>query len=393
MAEKLTAWTFEEATGKPINQVFNIINERTGDIQESTVNKVLNTSAIVTLLNHTILIDKMGNRIPIADSGAPIKNADGEILGVVLVFRDVTNEKQREADILKLSKLESVGVLAGGIAHDFNNILTGILGNIDLAVLNNNKPEERSKYLINASRGCKRAASLTQKLLTFSKGGAPVKENASIGEIIRESIEFILHGSKIKVEYLIPKDIWPSEVDVGQINQVIQNITLNSLESMNNGGIISVKCNNITFPESHNRKGHFIEVNIKDTGRGISKEDLDKIFDPYFSTKNTGNGLGLAITHSIIQGHEGYIDVMSELGKGTGFSLYLPANIHQTAKLVTEEKLTGEYKNTSYSILIMDDEEAIRNMLETILKRLGHSVVVASDGQETIAKYTNSLWK
>lgn len=388
VAEKLTAWTFEDAIGKPINEVFNIIDERTGDVQESPVDKVLNTSSIVTLLNHTILIDKMGNRIPIADSGAPIKNSDGKILGVVLVFRDVTLEKQREADIFKLKNLESVGILAGGIAHDFNNILTGIMGNVDLAALNKLKPKERSKYLLNASKGCKRAASLTQKLLTFSRGGAPVKENASLGEIITESIEFILHGTNIKSECIIPEGLWTSDVDRDQISQVIQNLTLNSMESMINGGTFTIKCKNFTYKNNHPRRGNFIEIKITDTGNGISKQDIDKIFDPYFSTKETGNGLGLAITLSIIHKHDGYIDVRSEPGKGTEFSLYLPANIHQAAKLETEEtKLTGEYKNNSYSILIMDDEETIRDMLKTILKRLGHSVVVASDGQETISKY------
>ncbi|MCK5673355.1 MAG: GAF domain-containing protein, partial [Spirochaetales bacterium] len=255
IAEKLTSWKSVDARGKSISEVFNIIDERSGKLQECPVDKVLKTREIVTLFNHTLLIGKTGLKTPIADSAAPIKDSEGNMMGVILVFRDITLEKQREADILKLKKLESIGVLAGGIAHDFNNILTGILGNINLASISQSEPIEVERYLNNASGGCRKAASLTQKLLTFSKGGTPVKENASIGEIITESIEFILHGSKIKAECIIPEDLWTSKVDKAQINQVIQNLTLNSIESMEKGGVFTVKCKNIVFNSSHPHSG------------------------------------------------------------------------------------------------------------------------------------------
>ncbi|MCK5154137.1 MAG: response regulator, partial [Spirochaetales bacterium] len=389
IAENLTSWKSEEAKGKSISEIFHIIDERTGNIQKCPVDQVLKTRKIVTLLNHTILIGKTGIKTPIADSAAPINDSEGNMLGVILVFRDVGLEKQREADILKLKKLESVGVLAGGIAHDFNNILTGILGNIDLAEISKSEPEEVSRYLINASKGCKRAASLTQKLLTFSKGGAPIKENASIGEIIEESIEFILHGSKIKAECSIPKDLWTSKVDKDQINQVIQNITLNSIESMNDGGIFTVKCNNVSFQKDHPYKGKYIEIKIKDTGSGISKENIDKIFDPYFSTKETGSGLGLAITYSIIHNHDGFIKVQSGKDEGTEFSLYLPADENIKLKTKPEENQDKSDKKDKYSILILDDEEMIRKMLKLSLEKMGHSVVSSSNGKEVIGKYKN----
>lgn len=387
IAEKFTSWKSEDAKGKLISEVFNIIDERSGKQQECPVDIVLKSRKIVTLLNHTILISKTGFKTPIADSAAPIKDSEGVLLGVILVFRDITLEKQRESDILKLKKLESVGILAGGIAHDFNNILTGILGNIDLAALGNSKPKELKKYLNNASKGCKRAASLTQKLLTFSKGGAPVKENASIGEIITESIEFILHGSKIKAECIIPENLWTSKVDKDQINQVIQNLTLNSIESMENGGIFTVSCKNKSFSTNHPHSGNYIEINIKDTGIGIDSENIDKIFDPYFSTKENGSGLGLAITHSIIHKHNGFIDVKSNKGEGTEFSLYLPAdeNIRLKPDLIAEQENIS--KKNSYSILILDDEEMIRNILELLLKKMGHKVVCSSNGEETIDKF------
>ena len=389
VAEKLTGWSLTQAKGRPVSQIFNIISETTGRIQDSPVEKVIETAAIVTLSNHTLLIDKKGNRIPIADSGAPIKDSDGNILGVVLVFRDVTLEKKREADILKLKKLESVGILAGGIAHDFNNILTGILGNIDLAVLGKSNNEDFSRYINNASKGCHRATSLTQKLLTFSRGGAPVKKNASIGEIVKKSIEFILHGSNIKAEWFIPEELWTTEVDKHQINQVIQNLILNSIESMPDGGVISASCNNITFDENHPRYGSYIVVKIKDTGTGISNDNIDKIFDPYFTTKETGSGLGLAVTHSIIHKHAGFIDVHSEQGKGTVFSIYLPVTGDQKPdKDINKETISNSIKR-SYSILVMDDEEMIRNMLERMLKRLGHTVSTAANGVQAIEKYKN----
>lgn len=388
-AEKLTGWTLSEAREKPISQIFNIINEYTGKTLDSPVEKVIKTNAIVSLSNHTLLLDKKGNKIPISDSGAPIKDFDGNILGVVLVFRDVTLEKKRVADILKLKKLESVGILAGGIAHDFNNILTGILGNIELAVLNEYEPDEKRNYLDKASKGCQRAASLTQKLLTFSKGGSPVKENARISEIVTESIEFILHGSKIKAEYFIMEDLWITEVDKDQINQVIQNLILNSKESMPDGGIISASCNNITFSKNHPRYGNYILIKIKDTGTGISKENIDKIFDPYFTTKETGSGLGLAVTHSIVHKHAGFIDVNSEQGKGTEFFIYLPVTGNQELEKEFQKNIIVNSQKNSYSILVMDDDEIIRNMLNKMLNKLGHTVITVANGEQIIKKYKN----
>ncbi|MDA3938738.1 MAG: response regulator [Spirochaetia bacterium] len=389
IAEKLTAWKLEDAKGKSISEIFHIIDERTRGIQECPVDKVLKTKKIVTILNHTLLIGKNGKKTPIADSAAPIKDSEGNILGVILVFRDVTLEKQREADILKLKKLDSVGVLAGGIAHDFNNILTGILGNINLAEICKSEPEEVSRYLNNAAKGCKRAASLTQKLLTFSKGGTPVKENASIGEIVKESIEFTIHGSKVKAECSIPEDLWTSEVDIDQINQVIQNLTLNSIESMTDGGIFTVICKNKTFYTNHPHKGEYIEIKIKDTGSGISNENIDKIIDPYFTTKETGSGLGLAITYSIIHKHDGFIEVQSIKGEGTEFTLYLPANKNTILVTKPEGKQNNLTIQEKYSILILDDEDMIRNLLKLSLEKMGHNVVSSSNGKETIEKYKN----
>ena len=391
-AEELTGWHLQEAKGLPINRIFHIIDETTGAERQSPVEKVLKTASVVNLANHTLLIDKKGIRKIIADSGAPIKDSKGEIIGVVLVFRDITMESEREADILKLKKLESIGILAGGIAHDFNNILTGIMGNINLAIMSRENSDEAHNYLVKSLKGCERAASLTHKLLTFSKGGSPVKEDASIDEIVTESIEFILHGSQIKTETFIQEGLWIPEVDRNQISQVIQNLILNSVESMPEGGIITVACINKTFDKTHPRHGNYVQITIEDTGAGISNENLEKIFDPYFSTKKAGNGLGLAVTHSIIHKHGGFIDVRSREGQGTIFTIFLPIdNVNKTIHpQPPQANPVREIK--SLSILVMDDEEAIRVLLKNMLKKMGHTATLVENGEQAIEAYKNGTF-
>ncbi len=386
-AEELTGWSLKEAQGKPIDMVFNTTYADTGKKRLSPVGNVLKEEAVVNSPGNTLLIGRKGNRKVITESGAPIRDTDGNIIGVVLVFRDITMESKREADILKLKKLESIGILAGGIAHDFNNILTGIMGNINLAVMSREEGDKADMYLENSLKGCERAAALTQKLLTFSKGGVPVKENAFIDEIVTESIEFILHGSQIKTETYIQEGLWVPEADRSQISQVIQNLILNSIESMPGGGIISVSCTNKTFGKDHPRHGNYVQITIKDTGYGISSDNLERIFDPYFSTKETGSGLGLAVTYSIIHKHGGYIDVTSKEGRGTTFTIFLPVNNinkNPSRRHLSSETHKGVKK---LSILVMDDEKPIRELLKTMLIKLGHNAVAVENGEQAVETY------
>ncbi len=387
-AEKITGWRLEEAEGKMIDEVFRIIDETTGKTIPSPILKVLRTNTVVTLGTHTILIDKHSGRKLITDSGAPIKDNSGNIIGAVLVFRDVTLERKQESELLKLKKLESIGILAGGIAHDFNNILTGIAGNIDLAAMSENDIPEAHRYLEKALNGCRRAASLTQKLLTFSKGGAPVKENASIAEIITENMDFILHGSRIKTSISIEDNLWEVKVDKDQISQVIQNIIINSMEAMPEGGIISVICKNVTSVKSHNKKGRYVQIRIGDTGTGISRENIEKIFDPYFSTKETGSGLGLAVSFSIIKKHDGFIDVVSKPKSGTEIIIHIPVHDPEGTAKQKESGVEDSTTEESLSILVMDDEEPIRNLLKTMLSKMGHSVVTVPDGKKAVEEYS-----
>ncbi len=307
------------------------------------------------------------------------------------VIRDVTERKRIEKEARRNQNLESIGVLAGGIAHDFNNILTIILGNITLSKMYANPEDKVYKRLVEAEKGAMRAKDLTQQLLTFSKGGAPVKETASIAEFIKESAAFVLSGSNVRCEFSIPNDLWAVEIDKGQMNQVFNNLVMNADQAMPEGGIIEIKAENITI-NSRNvlplQKGNYIKISFKDHGIGISAHHLDKIFDPYFTTKAKGSGLGLTSAYSIIKNHNGLITVESELGVGTTFYIYLPAS---KKIVVKKESETGKTFFGKGKILIMDDEEFIRKVAGEMLKSLGYSVEFAIDGAEAIEQYEKAL--
>ncbi|BCO08776.1 hypothetical protein GF1_11520 [Desulfolithobacter dissulfuricans] len=393
VAEQLTGWSNDEARGRPVSEVFNIISEKTGEPCENPIQRVLETGKIIGLANHTTLIARDGTRRSIADSGAPIRDSESRIIGVVLVFRDVTNEQRMEEELLKVKKLESVGILAAGIAHDFNNILAAILGNIDLAARLVSGEEKATRLLSEARKATSRAARLTQQLLTFAKGGDPVKETATLPQLIREAADFVLHGSQVYCEYDIPDDLWPVSVDVGQISQVIQNIIINARHAMPEGGRIEVRCANVedvgaaTLLSIH--RGKFVQITIKDHGVGIPREIIDKIFDPYYTTKQEGSGLGLAICHSIITKHDGYIQVHSEPGQGTTFHVYLPAS--EQVDLERGDTLDITPATTGARIMVMDDEEMLRSLAASQLAHLGHEAILVRDGEEAVQRYQELL--
>ena len=392
ITEQLTGWTEQEAIGQPVEEVFHIINEKTGKACENPAKKVISRGVIVGLANHTALIARDGTQRSIADSGAPIRDHNSNIIGTVLVFRDVTLEKKTEQELLKIKKLESIGVLAGGIAHDFNNILAAILGNINLATQYLDSTSKARPLLLEAEKASTRARQLTQQLLTFSKGGEPVKSTESLPELIRESAEFVLHGSNIACKYQIPEDLWKVEVDRGQMAQVIQNLVINSRHAMPEGGTISISCTNVEENSRAMFQGlqdeKYVRIVFRDTGIGIPEQLLDRIFDPYFSTKQEGSGLGLAITHSIINKHDGYIQVHSLAGHGTTFTLYLPA-CRETHTEQTES--TADLQSGTGTILIMDDDELVLRVAKQMLVHLGFDVVISRNGKEAIAEYQRLL--
>ena len=393
-AEKLTGWTQAEAAGKPIEKVFNIVNEKTKKTVETPVKKVLETGRIIGLANHTELISKNGTSLSIADSGAPVKNMAGKIIGVVLVFRDATSEKEFFDEKLKLQKLESIGILAGGIAHDFNNLLMGIQGNINLAIISEKLDKNLLGLLNDADKAAQRAGILTQQLLTFSKGGEPNIKNIAIGEIVQESAKFVITGSEVKCLFNIEKDLWLAQVDKGQISQVIENIIINARQAMAKGGKIDITIDNLHAAEAEKlnlNKKKYIRIKINDTGSGIKKDDLAKIFDPYFSTKHKGSGLGLATSFSIIKKHQGFIKVDSKEGEGTIFSIYIPAVEGKEKSLTTPKKTPDTKPETIGKVLLMDDEPFIRKLLSAMLEKLGYDAVQANDGQEAISLYKEAM--
>jgi PAS domain S-box-containing protein len=308
--------------------------------------------------------------------------ADGRLAGLVGVMIDITERKRAEADRLRFSKLESLATLAGGLAHDFNNILTTIMGHISLALLDQPEGPNR-RYLAEAERACTQAQKLSRQLLTFAKGGAPIKELISVAKLVAETVSFCCAGSTVRCIIDFPPDLWVIEADPGQISQVIQNLAINALQAMPTGGALAVQGENLELQASGElplEPGKYVKLIIKDQGVGIPADHLSRIFDPYFTTKQTGSGLGLATAHSVVQGHHGHIMVESVLGEGTIFTIYLPA---LPQKLAPPDRkgavLTGEGR-----ILVMDDEEMVRHTLEIMLGRLGYQVTLARDGAEAL---------
>jgi len=386
-AEALTGWNSNEAFGHPLLEVFNIINENTRKQWESPANKVLETDGIVELANNSCLIAKDGREIVIADSGAPIHDKNNKTIGVVLVFRDTTEKQKLEDSMQKTEKLESLGVLAGGIAHDFNNLLGGIYGYTEMAIAETME-EEVSNYLSESLSSMDRARALTQQLLTFARGGTPIKRVEDLFPFLQKNIQFVLSGSSVSTSFEIDKNLWPCNFDRNQIGQVFDNLTINAQQSMPNGGTIEVFAQNTVLLESEHlmlAPGNYVKLSITDQGIGISKESLPSIFDPYYTTKPKGHGLGLATCYSIINRHDGIIDVESESGKGSTFSIYLPATIDTIS--TTNEKPAKRHTGSG-TFLVMDDEKIIRELMKKMLGSLGYTVVLKENGQDTIDFFT-----
>ena len=319
----------------------------------------------------------------------PEFDSTGRLATLLSTSRDITAIRQLEEERAKLSKLESMGVLAGGIAHDFNNILTAVLGNISLVRMLSAE-EKIVDYLVEAEKAALRAKDLTRQLLTFSKGGQPVKRICAIGPLLKDSADFAIRGSNVKCEYIIPADLWPAEVDEGQISQVINNLVINAEQAMPDGGMLRVKAENVTLKGAQApgmEEGPFVQITIQDSGIGIPGELLSKIFDPYFTTKQTGSGLGLTTSHSIVRKHGGSIVVESTLGVGTIFHIHLPASPMKLAKTV---KLGPETSGPAARILVMDDEPVVLEVAAKMLSHIGHQVAVAEEGGMAVEMYRNA---
>ena len=377
----LLGFAEKELIGYPVDKIFTTEIPLKGEKLEELIKKG-------KLRNYeTEYKAKDGEKIPVLFSVSVMKDKDGKVIRIVSTAKDITERKKMEENLLMAQKLESVGILAGGIAHDFNNLMTGILGNISLAKIYTKPGDEIFNMLTAAENACLQARNLTQQLLTFSRGGMPVKKVTSITELLKDSARFALTGSDVQCEFSILDDVWPVKIDTGQMSQVINNLIINAKQAMTKGGTIKVRAENVIIDTGQGlplKEGKYIKISVEDEGSGIPKEHLKKIFDPYFSTKENGSGLGLAVTYSIIEKHGGYITAESELGIGTAFFIYLPASQKQIPqkKVAEEGPLVGTGK-----ILLMDDEEIVRNVAGEMLKHLGYAVEFAGDGAEAIELY------
>jgi two-component system, cell cycle sensor histidine kinase and response regulator CckA len=322
-----------------------------------------------------------GKTIWVRALASPIKGQDGKILGHVGTLEDITELRQARQEMIKTQKLESLGLLAGGIAHDFNNILTAILGNISLARIKLHDPEKATKRLEEAENAASRAKDLTQQLLTFARGGEPVKKIVEVNGLLKEAAGFALHGANVDSLFVLADDLWLVEADEGQLCQVIHNLVINAVQAMPEGGTVTLGAEN--SGSMQDGQG-FVRIFVTDTGAGIPEQHLQRIFDPFFTTKQQGSGLGLATCYSIIKRHGGNIAVTSTLGKGSTFYVSLPASEQGRAAV---SGARTEVVHGSGRVLVMDDEEPVREAAYAMLEELGYLAECAENGNAAIDLY------
>jgi len=334
---------------------------------------------------------KNGEILWIQERSCIFLRPDGSIADIRGIFFDISERQRQEEERLKLDRLGSLGLLAGGIAHDFNNLLTAVLGNVNLVAQTTDLSEEIRASLFDAELACLRAQDLSRQLLTFSKGGTPIKKVVPLFPLLRETISLSLAGSNCRTSVALAPDLLHLEVDPGQTTQVLHNILLNAQQAMPEGGEISVRAANVVIHAESAlplSPGHYVEIAIKDEGRGIDPACLSRIFDPYFTTKDKGQGLGLATAYSIVEKHGGHIAVISSPGHGTTFTIHLPAAAQFPTMEAPREPLAIAGKGR---ILVMDDDPLVRQVTGKMLRHLGYQVEYAEDGSEALTKCAQAL--
>jgi PAS domain S-box-containing protein len=377
MAEKILHVSQEDVLTKPLFEL--------GGLAEVMGNQLSEESG----QHQTDFLSELSSSCTIEGTMTVIRGPEENLVGRTIAFRDITEKKKMEENMERSARMESIGFLAGGIAHDFNNMLTTNLGNISLAKTMVGDGSEIRHRLEAAELAASNARDLTKQLLIFSRGGNPVKKELDPGPLLRETAKIVLSGSSNTFKLDVDEDIWPVEVDRALISQAIINLTLNAMEAMPGGGEVLIGAQNVFIGASQEldiAPGKYVKIDVIDSGCGIEENQIVKIFDPYYSTKNEKAGLGLSICHSIISKHQGTIDVTSRPGKGTAFHLYLPAAGIQARK--ENEKI--ENKSSMGRILVMDDEELILEVAREMISRLGYGVDTAPDGRSAIEMYVDA---
>jgi PAS domain S-box-containing protein len=386
-AADLLQWSAPDTVGRDVSEVCRLLNSENGVETNLPVKEIVAGGALAELPPQTLLKGRADRKRLVEGRLAPVADAKSKRVGAVFVLRDVTDRHRMEEQLQNAAKMESVGLLAGGLAHDFNNILTAVLSNLTLLQLDLAGMPDAEQVLAEAVKATKRAGELTLQLLTFAKGGDPIRAAVHLHEVIREAATFANRGTRVGMEFDLPGDLRAANVDKGQISQVIQNLVLNSVQAMPEGGTIRIGAENEQVAENSHPPlsgGDYIRVTVKDTGKGIAPEHIGKIFDPYFTTKVHGHGLGLATAFSIIRKHQGHIEVASEAGAGSTFTFWLPAASTVQAEPPREVPLDGVEKGRR--VLFMDDEEPILKLAERLMVRLGLEFESAPDGARAIAK-------
>ena len=393
MAEELTGWREQEATGRPIEEVVRFLDEGFNKNGDHPVIHVLRNGVALHPLHHTPMCDRMLKERPVIVSVSPLRRSDRNLLGTVVILRDMTERITLDQEMLKASKLDSLGLLAGGIAHDFNNLLTAILGNLSMIQTWMNPKDHLFPFVSEAESASLRAKFLTLQLLTFAKGGSPLKKPLALQNMVSESANFALSGSSTRCHSDIPDDLWLVNADEGQIGQVVHNLALNAHQAMPAGGTLTIHGENVIVSEEDAARktlsapGKYVKLTIQDCGNGIPPYAIHKIFDPYFTTKPTGSGLGLSTAYSVIKNHHGIITASSVPGQGSTFTIYLPA--HAEAQITTAP--SPLFANGEGRILVMDDEESIRLMLGEMLRYLGYDVQCVAEGKEALDRYQEAF--
>jgi len=393
VAENLTGWNEFEARGRPLDQVFCIISEETRAPAVNPARRALEEGVVVGLANHTALIARDGTERPIADSAAPIRNVKGEVLGVVLVFRDVTEAKHLENQYRQSQKMEAVGQLAGGVAHDFNNLLTVILSYAEFLRDDRDLDSSQREMAGDIFHAAERAAVLTRQLLAFSRRQIVQWQVLDLNEVIAETGKMLerLIGEDVAFATTFAPQLSPAKLDRGQIEQVLFNLVVNARDAMPQGGRLTIETSDVYLDEEYAREhidvlpGRYVMLAVSDTGCGMDARTRARMFEPFFTTKEPGKGtgLGLAMVFGIVKQSGGHFNIYSEPGCGTSFKIYFPA-ADPASDASPDNPARLPSVRGSETILLVEDEEMVRNLAARVLRKQGYTVLEASRGSHAL---------
>jgi PAS domain S-box-containing protein len=387
-AADMIQWNAAETVGRQISEVCRLMNAESGLETVLPVREIVESGSLAEIPPQTMLKGRSDRMRLVEGRMAPVADSTSKRVGAVFVLRDVTERQRMEEKLQSAARMESVGMLAGGIAHDFNNILTAVLANLTLLQVDLAGMPDEANLLDEAVRATKRAGELTLQLLTFAKGGDPVRTAVLLDEVIREAATFALRGSGVRSEFDMPDGLRAANVDKAQISQVIRNLAMNGNQAMPDGGTLRIAASNERIGAGAHpvlAEGDYIRITVSDTGAGIPAEHIGKLFEPYFTTRTQGRGLGLATVFSIVKRHQGHIDVSSVVGRGSVFTIWLPAAAVSQAAPARHGAAAGIGRGRR--VLFMDDEAPILKMAERLMTRLGLEFTSALDGAEAIERY------